>query len=400
MRSPLLPIFLIVAVDVLALTIVIPLLPFYAEMYGASPFVVGCIVTSFAICQLISGPLLGKVSDRMGRKPVLLVSQCGTLIGFILLGAANHLWEIFLARIIDGITAGNLSIAQAYISDVTPPEDRAKSFGIIGISFGLGFLIGPAISGFLSQYAYHYPIYAAALLSLTSILATAVLLPKDSSIEKRLPSRSSTAWLGIFEWQEYRQFFQRVELAPILMQFFIFAVEFSLFISGFALFSERRFGFGPTEVGYVFAFIGFLGLVIQGGLIGRLVQRFGESQLALWGFITSSVGYLILGFSYGTVGLLVAATIASFGNALLRPCLTSLISRSALREEQGVVLGLTQSMTSIAQIGAPILAGLLIEYSLLTSWAALTALVTSLGFVIWVRQKRYARPSAEKIPCS
>ena len=169
-RSPLLPIFLIVMVDVLGLTIILPLLPFYAERLGASPTVVGLLVATYAACQLIAGPLLGQMSDRTGRRPLLLVSQMGTFIGFLMLAWAGYvglLWMVFLSRVIDGLTAGNLSLAQAYISDVTRPEERAKSFGMIGVAFGVGFLIGPAISGFLSVYSYEYPVFAAAALSFT-----------------------------------------------------------------------------------------------------------------------------------------------------------------------------------------------------------------------------------------
>src|SRR5437870_10332692 len=152
--SPLLPIFLIVMVDVLGLTIILPLLPFYAEHFGASPALVGLLVSTYAACQLVAGPLLGQMSDRMGRRPLLLVSQMGTFVGFLILAWAQALWIVFLARIIEGLTAGNLSLAQAYISDVTRPEERAKSFGIIGVAFGIGFLIGPAISGYLSRFGY------------------------------------------------------------------------------------------------------------------------------------------------------------------------------------------------------------------------------------------------------
>ena len=143
--SPLVPIFIIVAVDVLGFTLVLPLLPFYAEHFGASPLTVGLMVSVFAVCQLIAGPILGRISDKIGRKPVLMFSQMGTLVGFIILALAGSLWMLFLSRIIDGLTAGNLSIAQAYISDVTKPEERTKSFAVIGIAFGIGFLIGPAV---------------------------------------------------------------------------------------------------------------------------------------------------------------------------------------------------------------------------------------------------------------
>src|SRR5246127_518210 len=187
--SPLLPIFLIVLVDVMGLTIILPLLPFYAESFGATPTIVGLIISTYAFCQLIAGPPLGHLSDRVGRRPVLLVSQMGTFAGFLILAGAQALWMVFLARIIDGLTAGNLTVAQAYISDVTEPENRAKSFGIIGIAFGLGFLIGPAISGYLAQFSNTYPILLAAGLSFTSIMCTYFLLPSvvrhpDAQAEK------------------------------------------------------------------------------------------------------------------------------------------------------------------------------------------------------------------------
>src|SRR5678809_980453 len=171
-KSPLLSIFLIVLVDVLGLTIILPLLPFYAESLGATPRVVGLLVSAYAICQLLAGPPLGHLSDRIGRRPVLLVSQIGTCIGFLILAYAHTLWLVFLARIIDGLTAGNLTVAQAYIADVTDVQKRTKSFGMIGIAFGIGFLIGPGITGFLAQFGNTYPIFAAAGLSFTSILCT------------------------------------------------------------------------------------------------------------------------------------------------------------------------------------------------------------------------------------
>src|SRR6266404_8854170 len=193
-KSPLLPIFLIVLVDILGLTIILPLLPFYAESMGATPRVVGMLVSAYAICLLIAGPPLGHLSDRVGRRPVLLVSQMGTCVGFLILASAHVLWMVFLARIIDGLTAGNLTVAQAYISDVTELENRAKSFGMIGIAFGLGFLVGPALSGYLAQFNHTYPILLAAALSFTSIMCTYFLLPAvrphpDAQAERGLVSQ-------------------------------------------------------------------------------------------------------------------------------------------------------------------------------------------------------------------
>ncbi len=382
-HSPLLPIFLIVSVDVLGLTIILPLLPFYAEKFGATPTVVGLLVSTYAFCQLIAGPILGRMSDRSGRRPLLLVSQVGTFIGFLILAYAGSLWVIFLSRIIDGLTAGNLSLAQAYISDVTKPEERAKSFGIIGIAFGLGFLVGPAISGFLSQFSYQLPIFAAAALSATSIVATYFLLPNNAPDSS---GDTSARRLTLLDWRTYAGYFRRPELAPLLWQFFAFAFAFSLFISGFALFAERRYTwggerFGPKQVGYVYAFVGFLGIILQGGLIGRLVKAVGETKLVRGGFLAAAIGFALLGFTYSIPLLLVVSALATIGTGALRPALTSLITQKASRAEQGAVLGLNQSLMSISAIIAPFIGGLLIDHGLLAVWALTAAVVSAIGLL-------------------
>ncbi len=379
-RSPLLPIFLIVSVDVLGLTLILPLLPFYAERLGANPTVVGLLVSTYAVCQLVAGPMLGRMSDHMGRRPLLLVSQAGTFIGFLILAFANSLWLVFLSRVIDGLTAGNLSLAQAYISDVTKPEERAKSFALIGIAFGMGFLVGPGVSGYLAAFNYQYPIFAAAGLSLTSILCTYFLLPSHRPVQ----GERRFAFLA---WGRYAEFFKRPELAALLWQFFAFTFAFALFMSGFPLFAERRFQwhghwFGPREVGFVYAYMGFLGIVLQGGLIGRLVKTFGEEKLVRASFLCSVVGLAALGFTYGIPLLLVVAALSGIGSGGLRPALTSLITQKASRSEQGTVLGLTQSLMSVSQITAPFLAGLLINSYWLEAWALVGAAVSLIGLVL------------------
>lgn len=401
-RSPLLSIFLIVLVDVLGLTIILPLLPFYAERFGASPAVIGLLVSTFAVCQLVSGPMLGQLSDRFGRKPMLMISQVGTLAGFTLLAFSRSLWMVFLARILDGATAGNLSIAQAYIVDVTAPENRAKAFGVIGIAFGIGFLIGPAMSGYMAHYSVQAPIFVAMALSATSILATAVLLP---SKEKQAVATETAAYrapatpaaaappppggerLGLLDWGRYVGFFKRPELNGLLFQFFAFGMSFSMFTAGFALFAERRLMFhnrlfGPREVGFAFAFSGFLGIFLQGGIIGRLVKRSGEAAVIRAGFFSLFSGYIVLAFAHG-VGLLVpSAMLASFGTSALRPAITALVTRRVERHEQGIALGLTQSLTSLAQIVAPLLAGALIDRGYLTGWALMAGLFGGAGLLL------------------
>ncbi len=369
-RPSLVPIFLIVAVDILGFTIILPLLPFYAERLGASAQTVGFLVSTYAVCQLVSGPLLGRASDRMGRRPLLLLSQAGTFVGFLVLAWSRVLWVVFLSRIIDGATAGNISLAQAYVADVTEPEERSKSFAVIGIAFGLGFLIGPAISGFLAQFGYQYPIYVAAGLSATSILATYLLLPGGSQGGS---GERAAGRLAVLDWGNYARYFKDPALASLLWRFFLFILSFSMFVSCFALFAERRFvwdgrAFGPKEVGYVYAFSGFLGIIVQGGLIGRLVKKVGETRLARWGFVAAAAGFSGLAFTFRIPMLLVAAGVISFGTGVLRPVLTSLITQRTGKAEQGTVLGLTQSLASVSQILAPAVGGLLIGQGQLVAW--------------------------------
>ena len=386
-RSPLLAIFLIVAVDVLGLTIMIPLLPFYAEKLGASATEVGWLIGIYAACQLFSGPLLGRLSDHTGRKPLLLVSQAGTFAGFLVTAFAPSLSVLFLARAIDGMTAGNLSLAQAYISDVTRPEDRAKSFGIIGIAFGMGFLIGPAISGFLAKYDYRDPIFAAAALSATSILTTYLLLPPITPGGAEAgPAGPGGKRLSLVQWGAYVEYFRKPLLASKLWQFLSFTLGFSMFVAGMPLLLERRLTwagkpFGPEQVGYTWAFAGLMGIFLQGPALGRLVKRFGERALNRAGFMGYTCGYALLAFCH-SIPVLALATVVTAIGGLVRPTLTSLITQATGRDEQGVVLGLTQSLSSVAMIIAPPIGGYLIERGWLTAWGLVASAVAAIGLML------------------
>ncbi|HYP14228.1 MAG TPA: MFS transporter [Bryobacteraceae bacterium] len=383
MSKALLPIFLVVVVDILGMTIVLPLLPFYAEHLGASATVVGMVVSSFAVCQLFGGPILGRLSDRFGRRPLLLVSQVGTLIGFIILAFAHNLWLLFLSRIIDGFTAGNISLAQAYIADVTKPEERTRAFAFIGIAFGVGFLIGPALSGFLSQFGYIYPILVAIGLSATSILATWLFLPKT----KALPASAESRRLSLLEWSRYAAYFRQPGLGALLTLFFLFVLAFTSFMSGFPLFAERRYTvdahpFTAREVGYVYAYVGVIGILVQGGMLSRLSKVWGDWRIIQFGFLSGVIGFSALAFTREIPALLLAAIPITFTSSLIRPAVTSLITRATDRSEQGSVLGLTQSLQSIAQIFMPLLAGVLIDHSQLGLWCFLAAILCLAAFLV------------------
>jgi MFS family permease len=226
-----LPIFLIVLVDVTGFTLVIPLLAIYAERFSATPLQATLLVSVYAVCQLVSAPLLGQASDRWGRKPILLLSQLGTLAGFLVLARANTLWVLYVARVLDGITAGNLPVAEATIADNTLPQNRVKAFGLIAIAFGLGFFVGPFVSGYLVGFGLATPIYAAAGLSLTSILCTLFLLPAGKPRELKAPAATAA---GASE----PHFLFRPKLTRLFVQLACFMFSFSVFTSGFALFAE------------------------------------------------------------------------------------------------------------------------------------------------------------------
>ncbi len=396
--SPLASIFLIILVDILGLTIILPLLPFYAESLGATPFVVGLLISTYAACQLMAGPILGQLSDRIGRKPVLLLSQCGTFAGFILLAVSHSLIPVFLSRVIDGLTAGNISVAQAYIADVTEESKRTQSFALIGIAFGVGFSFGPWISGFLAGYSHTYPILLAAGLSATSVVATLFLLPgkTPASIDAQHEHTKEISYRHTFS------LLREPAVSRLYRQFAAFAFTFSIFMSGFALFAERRFvwhgvPFQAKEVGYVLAFLGFSGVLIQGGLIRHLVKRMGEARLVPAGFAASVVGMIALGLSHGVAQLLAVVAIFAFGSSVVRPALTTIITQVVGRKRQGMALGMTQSVTSIAQIIGPAISGMLIQHNLLSIWAFAGAGCSALG-LIWCFYNREVRTYAPDTP--
>ena len=392
--SPVAAIFLIVLVDVCSFTLVIPLLPLYAERLNASPLQATLLVSTFALFQLVSGPLLGRLSDRIGRKPVLIMSQIGTLIGLLVLARASSLWMVYLARAIDGATAGNISLAQAYISDHTKPEERAKSFSFIFIAFGIGFFIGPLATGLLAGYGLSVPIYAGAGLSLLSVIVTAAVLPRT---EKTGASGPVTA-AALFDWRDYAQYFRRPVLKGLFAEMLFFGFCFASFTSGIALFDERRFtwrghAFGAREIAFHFAVIGLFGIILQAGLVGRLVKHVGEPRLVRAGFVSLVIGYLALAMIHSTVLLVPVTVLTVFGHGILRPALGSLVTQNAGKHEQGVVLGISQSIASLSQVAAPVTTGLLISHGHLFHWSFLAAMVALLGILASrIGSAAHARP--------
>ncbi len=373
---PLLAIFFIVFVDILAFTLVLPYLPFYAEQFGATPTQVGLILTSFSFCQFLAGPVLGRMSDSMGRKPVLILSQIGTCVGFIILALSNSLWMVYLARIMDGITAGNITVAQAAISDITKPQERAKAFSLIGVSFGLGFFVGPAISALLSHFGHQAPAWGAAVLSFLSILSTLAFFQDAKQVhEEKKPFKIGLGELShAFDFKPLFSYLRQVEVRPLLLQFFFFNLSFSAHISCFALFAERRLTwngapFGPKEVGYLYAYLGLLGIGVRSWIISTLIKKFGEKGTSRIGFLAQGLGFTTYAFVQTVPMALLASTLSSIGSGLIRPSVSALMSHAVGPKEQGSIFGVGQSLASMASIFAPIIAGLLIGHVSLEAWA-------------------------------
>jgi len=349
--------FLIVVIDLIGFGLVIPLLPFYAERFGASPPQVTMLVAVYSLMSMIAAPLWGRISDRLGRRPVLMVSMAASTLAYLWLGFADALWMLFAARALAGICAGNISAAQAYVADVTPPEKRARGMGMIGAAFGLGFIIGPALGGFVAggdvaTADLETPGLMGAALSFIAVMGVIVVLKE--SLPPGLPPRQRRGRATVLV-----DALRRPVLSRLLVVFFLVIVAFAGMEATFAMWAMRQFGWGPAQTGYIFAYVGILSAVMQGGLIGPLARRFGEVQLVLAGLALIAVGLLILPIAQHLPLVIVAVSGLALGMGAMQPSLNSLISRRAEAAEQGEVMGIAQSVGSLSRVIGPIIAGAL-----------------------------------------
>lgn len=381
-------IILVVFIDLLGFSLILPLLPYYAETFKANQTVTGILIASYAVMQLIGAPILGRLSDRFGRRPVLLLSVFGTFLGFLLLGFANALWMLFASRILDGLTGGNLSVAQAYISDVTDEKNRSKGLGMIGAAFGLGFIIGPVTGGLLSQWGYAVPAFAAAAISLINLVLIYTWLPESLTEEKRSqmtekrPAVSLNALLVAF---------QRPFTGSILITRFFFGLAFAIFQTIFSLYALAKFNLTARDTGFVLTYVGVLSVIVQGFLVGRLTSRFREDVL-----ITVSVGLMavsLLGWALvpSVFWLLVVLTPTALSGGILNTLLSSTLTKAVAPQEIGGILGLSAAVESSTRIIAPILGGALLEQVGTWSPGAFGAIVM-VGVTVYVIAKIYNHP--------
>jgi DHA1 family tetracycline resistance protein-like MFS transporter len=342
---PLLIIFLTIFVNLVGFGIIIPLLPFYAVTFGASPLVIGLLFAVFSLCQLAAAPVLGDLSDRYGRRPVLVFSLAGTVVSFVMLALAHSVWMLFAARIVDGLSGGNISTARAYVADITEPKDRARAYGLIGAAFGLGFILGPALSGVLSGVSYTAPIWAAATLTLVATVMAWLWLP-ETVHRARAGTGNPLAYVPAL--------LQRPLLRRILAIDYLYWLAFAIFQTTLSLFTAQRFGFGPVQTGYMFAAFGLLGAVIQGGLIRPVVRRLGDKPTFLMGLGFGTLGLLAVAFAHSVGVFALALVPVAIGIGLGHPTMSSLVSQVARGDEQGRVQGAASAVESLGRTIGPI----------------------------------------------
>lgn len=372
--------FLIVFIDLVGFGLVIPLLPFYAARFGASPEAVTILLTIYSLVSMVTAPLWGRLSDRIGRRPVLIVSTLASALAYLWLGFAGSLWMLYAARALAGACAGNIAAAQAYIADVTTSENRARGMGMIGAAFGLGFIIGPALGGAvagnnLATADLKTPMLIACGLSLVAAIGVVTILRESLGPDARTRRRRGRI-------ETIRAALARPVLARLLLVFFLATLAFSGMEATFALWAMRQFSWGPAQVGYIFTYVGLLLALMQGGGIGPLTKRFGEERLLLGGLGLIALGLLVLPGAAAFAPLVVSMTLLAFGMGAMQPSLNSLISRRAETDEQGEVLGVAQSVSALSRVIGPAIAGLLFAGLGPTSPFWWGAVLVVLAFVI------------------
>jgi DHA1 family tetracycline resistance protein-like MFS transporter len=325
---PLLIIFLTIFVNLVGFGIIIPLLPFYAETFGASPTVIGLLFAVFSLCQLAAAPALGDISDRRGRRPVLVFSLLGTVISFVMLAVAH-----------------SVATARAYVADVTEPKDRARAYGLIGAAFGLGFILGPALSGVLAKISYTAPIWAAAAVTLIATLMAWAWLPETvhrAHAGTGNPFRYLPALL------------RRPLVRRVLLIDFTYWFAFAVFQTTFALFAARRFGFDASRTGYFFAGFGILGAIIQGGFIRPIVRAIGDKPTFILGLVCGAVGLVSTTLAHSVAAFALALVPLAFGIGFGHPTVSSLVSLVARGDEQGRVQGAASAVESLGRTVGPV----------------------------------------------
>ena len=381
---------MVVFIGLMGFSFVIPILPFYAREYGANEFMLGLLLASYAFAQLFGAPVLGRLSDQYGRRPVLLLSAFGTFVSLVMFAFAQSLTVLFLSRILDGLTGGNISVAQAYITDITDEENRSKGLGLLGAAFGLGFIIGPALGGilsgigettvnpavmesgttFLQQFNWQYtlPGLGAALIGFINVIQILLTLPESLTEERRAEIRDSKKGMpqrSIFSVTAIWEATKRPRVGPLLNMRLFFGMAFSMFQTAFPLYAAIQLGLGATETAFILIYVGVLAVIIQGYGVGKLSQRYDDKTLLMISSVMMSVSLIGWGLSFSVPVLLVVLIPTSISGGIFNTVINSALTKAATRQESGSILGVGTSMESITRVIAPVLGNSLIAFG---SW--------------------------------
>lgn len=387
-RSPSLGIvYATVFLDLLGFGIILPLLPFYAERFGATGLWIGALLTAYSAAQFVGAPILGRLSDRAGRRPVLLASLLGSTLSLALTGAAASLPVLLAARLLAGLFGGSIGAAQAYIADVTRPEERARYMGLLGAAIGLGFTLGPGLGAALSGLGFGGAAFAAAGLAALNLVLALFFLPESRRVDaaESVPSRSLLA---------LREALGQPMIGGILWSSFLLTFAFTGLEATYALLAQRQFGLDGRGLGLIFTYFGVIQIVVQGGLMGRLTDRFGEQALAVVGGVCSAIGLAVVPFGVPLPVALLALGALGVGQGLTTPTLTSLLSRASRAAHQGSTLGVGQSASAAARALGPILAGWLFDREASLPYLLGAALCVTAAALIYHRPSRSEEKTA------
>ena len=397
-------VFLIMFTEIIGFSMVLPVIPFLALELGLTPLVIGLIMSVFSICQLFASPITGKLSDRFGRRPLFIVSQASTFIGFFLLGIAINPLLIILSRLIDGLFGSNWTVSQAYISDITDPKDRTRIFGYSSAVFGAGLIFGPSIGGFLATISYSLPMFFAAGITLFTMVLIIFFLP-ETVMDK--PSGFTLTANDIFPIQEAKRYRKDPLIRGLVSVYFVFNFGFMLFITNFALFMQIQFGANALNVGIYQSSIGIVRVIFQSLFIAALLRKLGENRMLAIGIATLLVA--MIGFALTTNYLIgfIWIFLISIGTGVCRPLLTSKLVNTVPKKESGSLLGVNNSLVSIGQITAPIMGGIILEFLPPFLIPSISALMFIIMLILWrktskIPQKDYSMhiPQAASISSS
>lgn len=377
-------IFLIIFTEIIGFSMVLPIIPYLGKDLGLTPIQIGLVVSIFSICQLFASPMTGKLSDHFGRKPLLILSQLSTLIGFILLGFTTTTIILIAARVIDGLLGSNMTVSQAYISDITLPKHRTRVYGYSSGVFGAGLIIGPTIGGVLLQINYSVPMFFAAALTLVTI-ALIFFLPE--TINKKT-EKISLSFNDIIPIKEVKRFTKKSKTRNILLLFFVYSIAFFLFINNFPLFAETHLHVTADQVSFYMAWIGIIRVAIQTILIAFLLRTLGENRLLVTGIISMIISMVTIASSIEYFIVFIPLIFLAYGTGVSRPILTSKLANCVTHEETATILGINNSLTSLSQIIAPIIGGLMIQYLPSQTLPILSAIIFALA-LLYVKKALY-----------